>query len=601
MTSLGIKSCAALLLLFSLLEVRAATNVISGDITSDTTLSGTNLLLGTVRIRPNVIVTIDPGTQMLMNTGAILRVEGQLLANGASNAPILFTRATTAARWSRLLFVRAQNSRLRNCVFEYANCAGDHQAYYDNDCNTSTVPPARNYTEAIVALATQLDIDGCIFRNLVSASGAGEGDALAIISDDPQNPGTASAHISNCRFTNIGQGVHTRYSYVLVENCFFSGKAGDNDCIDLYGESTPVPLIRNNVMLPGHEDAINPTRCSAVIINNLIMGGDDHGVVLRDRCSPIVMTNVIVNFNSACIAVQNQCNAFIANNTIRQSAIGIRFFDHVTRLVPPYCLFPGSGQATIVNCIIWDCTASFELQTSTNSGSIARVSYCNVEGGQATATVQAGSTLTWGPGNINADPQWVSIAATNFHLLAGSPCIDAGTNASTLSTNVGLVVVTNDFDYLPRPLDGNGDGTNAHDIGAFEFLLASADSNGDGIPDGWARQYGFSPLDSNVGGGNADGDDHSNYEEYIADTNPTNALSVFRIAAISNVPPVTVYFPSSSNRRYTLSYATNLESAVAWSNVAGQVDVPGNGALRSLVDTDSAPAQKFYRVEVKTP
>ena len=79
----------------------------------------------------------------------------------------------------------------------------------------------------------------CSFTNLPDASASAEGDAMAIISDDADHPGPASANVRNCHFIHIGQGVHTRYAYVLVEGCDFKDKHGDNDDVDLYGESTP--------------------------------------------------------------------------------------------------------------------------------------------------------------------------------------------------------------------------------------------------------------------------------------------------------------------------------------------------------------------------
>ena len=122
------------------------TNFIMGDVTNSATWTGTNLLTGTVKIQSNAVVTITPGARILMNTAAVLRVEGQLLANGTSNQPITFTRSTTTTNWGRLFFVRAQPSRLGYCVIEFANSTGDHQDYYDNDCNTNTPPlPNRPY------------------------------------------------------------------------------------------------------------------------------------------------------------------------------------------------------------------------------------------------------------------------------------------------------------------------------------------------------------------------------------------------------------------------------------------------------------------------
>jgi hypothetical protein len=581
------------------LNAAGATNFISGDVTGDATWSGTNLLSGTVIIRSNVVVTIEPGARLLMNTAAVLRVEGQLLANGASNQPIIFTRSTTTTNWGRLFFVRAAPSRLRHCIVEFANSVGDHQSYYDNDCNTNTPPLPRTYREAVVALATHLDIEGCTFQNLPYNTGARDGDAIAIVADDIQFPGPASAHVWNCRFLSIGQGVHTRFSPVLVEYCTFSDKHGDNDDVDLYGESTPVPVIRYNTFLPGHEDKINPTRCSAIIYGNIVDGSDDHGIVLRDRCRPIVFNNLIINCSQAGISVQNQCDALIANNTIVNSARGIRLFDHFDRAGPPYCLFRGSGRATVINCVIWDCTNPFVLTDSTNGHSYAAAYYCNVEGGQAANSISANSTFIWGPGNISVDPQFISMAATNYRVSATSPCIDTGTNVSAIATNF-VFALTNDFDGLPRPLDGNGDGAARFDIGAYEFILASADSNGDGIPDGWTHRYGLDPTDPTVAAGNPDHDPHTTYQEWIADTDPTNALSYFRIAEISNLPPLVVRFLSSSNRQYSLLSSSGSMDAGSFNPVPGQTNIPGNGGLLSLTDTNSAPAG-FFRVGVKLP
>jgi parallel beta-helix repeat protein len=595
------RSIVTVVLALSAMQAPGATNIVSGVLTTNTTLSGTNLILGTVTVTNGVVLTIEPGTQVLMNTNATVIVYGQLLANGTTNEPIAITRATTAARWSRFRFIRAEDSRFANCVIEWANCAGDHQSYYDNDCNTNTPPLARNYTEAIVALATHLDIEGCTFRNLVGGAGGNEGDAISIIADDIQYAGAASAHVANCRFQGIGQGIHSRFSHTLIEKNTFSDKHGDNDDVDLYGESVPPPVIRYNVFLAGHEDKINPTRCSAIIYGNIVSGSDDHGIVLRDRGRPVVFNNLVINCSQGGISVQNQCDALITHNTIVNCGRGIRLFDHFDRAGPPYCLFRGSGRATVVNNIIWDSSInSLTLTDSTNGHSWVWAAYNNIEGGQASASVSANSTLLWGPGNINADPRFVALASDNYRLLTNSPCIDAGTNVLAFATNF-VVSVTNDFDGIPRPLDGNGNGASQFDMGAHELLLPTADSNGDSIPDGWAWQYGFDPTAPNIATNDPDGDARTTIEEWIADTNPVDPQSVFRIASITATQQVVVNFPSSSNRVYTLYASSNLVTeAAAWLPVTGQVDVPGNGATLSLSNNPAASRQ-FYRVGVEAP
>lgn len=594
--------CLAALFL-SAISVCGATNLISGTVTSSTNWSGTNLLVGTVTIQSNVIVTLSPGTVMLMNTGATLMVSGQLLADGTTNQPISFTRATTAARWARMMFVRAADSRLRNCVIEYANSAGDHQDYYPTNCSTGLGVSPRAYHEAIVALASRLEFDGCTFTNLVGGAGGNEGDAIAIISDDPQNPGTASASVRSCRFDGIGQGVHTRYSYVLVENCYFSNKHGDNDDVDLYGESSPPPVIRYSTFLAGHEDKINPTRCSAIIYGNFFSGSDDHGVVLRDKCYPIVFNNIFSNCTAAAISVQNQCDALIANNTIINCGRGIRMFDHTSRHGPPYCLFPGNGKATVINCIIWN--APLGTITMEASGFLPNpdltVINCDIQGGRTSVvTNNANCIVNWGPGNINLDPQFTN----GVRLGASSPCIDTGTNALLLVSSNWTASITNDFELIPRPLDGNGTGGAAYDIGAHEYLLSTADSNGDGIPDGWTWQYRLNPADPTIATNNPDGDLHTTFQEWVSDTNPTNALSYFRVTALTNISPSVLYFSSSSNRQYTLSSATNLVGAgpgTVWTDVPGQVNVPGNGSIKVLTDAGPPSPKKIYRVRVIVP
>lgn len=582
----------------------ARAEIISGEIAQDKTLSGTNTVEGAVVVRAGVVLTITPGTTLLMKAGAGLEVRGQVVADGTESAPILFTREVAGARWQRLTFVRSAASRLRHCIVEYADCAGSHLDYYDNDCNLSTPPPARTYHEAVVLLASHVDFERCTFRNLPDAGSSAEGDAIAVISDDPTNPGAATAHFDGCQFLSIGQGLHTRHSYVLVENCFFTGHRGDNDDIDMYGESMPPPLIRKNVFTnPGHDDMINPTRCSAIIVGNIISGGDDHGIVLRDKCAPIVMNNLIFNCAAAGISVQNQCDALLVNNTIVNCARGVRFFDHDTRWGPPYCLFPGSGRATLINNVIWNCTNSLTLADSPSTqdrGSHASVYHCNIQGGQTSATVSANSTLTWGSGNIDADPQFTT---GTYRPRAGAPTIEAGVNPSTIA-QVLASFSSIDLDNNPRPLDGNGDGTALYDIGAYEFLLATADSNGDSIPDGWIQRHGLSPLDSTVATGDPDGDGFTTFHEWIADGNPVNPGSFFRVESFSFGPPASVRFQSSANRRYTLYFSSDLVTQVQpgtiWTPVPGQINVPGTGGIDTLMDSTSA-AQRFYRLEVSVP
>ena len=436
-----LRAVKVLLYLLALVCTLSAQVVADTELTEDTTWSGTVILDSNVVVPTDIVLTIEPGTVVSMGSAVAINVSGQLLAEGTEANPIRFTRSGTSIKWKQIMFVEAADSRFAHCIIEYADSEGEHQDYYE--------PGPRNYHEAIVVLASHVGFEACTFQKLPDESSSAEGDALAIIADDQDHPGVTSANITHCNFLSIGQGVHTRYSYVLVEDCYFTGKRGDNDDVDLWGESTPACLIRRNLFdVPEHDDRINPTRCSAIIVDNVIRGSDDHGMVLRDKSSPIVMNNVIYNCSSGGIAVENSCTALLVNNTIVNCGRGIRLFD-LGRWGSPYHLNPGGGTATIINCIIWDCTQAMTLQDSSNTeitdrGSHVTVSYCDIKGGQSTISVSGThSTVNWGQGNINTDPVFANSANRDYHLksLAGrwdstvqswlqdavtSHCIDAG-------------------------------------------------------------------------------------------------------------------------------------------------------------------------------
>jgi hypothetical protein len=427
-------------------------NEVTGELAEDTTLSGAWLLDDTLSVPLGTTLTIEPGTFVFMKPEAAIVVEGRLLAQGTQAEPVYFTHYGDGTTWKQILFVEAADSRFDHCTVEYADSAGEHQDYY--------VAGPRNYHEAVVALACHLDVNDSTFQKLPDDGPHAEGDALAIIADDPNHPGDASADFIRCKFLGIGQGIHTRYSRVLVENCYFQGKYGDNDDIDLWGESTPPCVIRNNVFdLPEYDDRINPTRCSAIIEGNLIMGSNDHGMVLRDKGSPVVTNNVIIGCSSGGIAVENSCTATLINNTIVNCGRGIRLFD-LGRWDPPYSLNPGGGTATVINCIIWNCSQSITLADSSNTaladrGSHVTILCSDIQGGRDGISLSGSrSTIVWGEGNLDADPLFADAENFDFHLLAGSPAID------TADPNEAPDA---DCDGNPRPA-----GTGA-DMGAYEW------------------------------------------------------------------------------------------------------------------------------------
>ena len=101
----------------------------------------------------------------------------------------------------------------------------------------------------------------------------------------------------------------------------------------------------------------------------------------------------------------------------------------------------------------------------------------------------------------------------------------------------------------------------------------------------------------------SDGDGADDYHEWVSDTDPNCVTSRFVIVGIvrSNVPPsVVVTFSSRPTRHYTLRKRTGSLIDGAWSNVTGQVNIPGVGPEDILSDTNP-PAMGFYQIGVSRP
>jgi hypothetical protein len=103
-----------------------------------------------------------------------------------------------------------------------------------------------------------------------------------------------------------------------------------------------------------------------------------------------------------------------------------------------------------VNSVIRDNDSSYFLGGQILEGKRFYATYNNIEGGHA------------GVGNFDADPMFAGEGAHPYTILAGSPCIDAGTPDLG-----GLAIPTFDLAGSPRVHGGR------IDVGAYEWLAAT--------------------------------------------------------------------------------------------------------------------------------
>ena len=130
---------------------------------------------------------------------------------------------------------------------------------------------------------------------------------------------------------------------------------------------------------------------------------------------------------------------------------------------------------------------------------------------------------------------------------------------------------------------------------SLKFSSGSSDADGDGLPDVWETAYFGSPANAD-GDGNPDGDVPSNYEEYVAGTDPTNGASFLAVTNgwIDASGHAILEWNAVAGRLYRLQWSTNL--TVGFETLPGQVSYPSHRF------TNSASAEaKYYRVEVSLP
>jgi hypothetical protein len=177
---------------------------------------------------------------------------------------------------------------------------------------------------------------------------------------------------------------------------------------------------------------------------------------------------------------------------------------------------------------------------------------------------------------ITNAPLFVNLT-NDFHLQSNSPCINSGYNT--------YVTTTNDLDGNPRIVGGTVD------IGAYEFQSPVSQ-----ISYAWLQRYGL-PINTNTDFSDADGDGMSNYAEWRAGTNPTNAASVLALQSpVLTTTNVTITWQSVILRHYYVQRTTNL--ATPFSTIA--TDIIAWGSTTSYTDTTATNSGPyFYRVGVQ--
>ena len=169
---------------------------------------------------------------------------------------------------------------------------------------------------------------------------------------------------------------------------------------------------------------------SVLLYSNYISGNDGAtgGGVAISGGSPTIIGNLIVEnkaghgggiyeASSDVICIENNTIAFNEANPTEGWGGG---------------LLSWKDSISISNCIFWGNTGINGPQIVIAGGWIptsGSISFCDIQDGQDSLYTDSLTTLHWGPGNIDIDPQFETGPLGDYHLYYGSPCIDAGNPA----------------------------------------------------------------------------------------------------------------------------------------------------------------------------
>lgn len=240
--------------------------------------------------------------------------------------------------------------------------------------------------------------------------------------------------VVNCNFTNNqasgdGGAIVNFSSKVLVESCSFKNNtANSGGGVFFYSNSSNKSVLRNCVFKGNRAVDVGAAELQHCEVDSCVFT-NNKGSVGNVVCAVYTqLNNCLVYENSGLNAVR-LFNSSMTNSTVAYNNA---------------CGIANSLNHEMANCIVWSNNTQIEVPTNTN------FLRCCIQGWDKEDA-----------NHISKAPIFVDTYNGDYRLMEYSPCIDAGDNSA--------VDMQTDMDGNPRISDGNGDGVDTVDIGAYEF------------------------------------------------------------------------------------------------------------------------------------
>lgn len=434
-----------------------------------------------VEVKPNVTLTINPGTVVRFNGPYSISVLGKLMAAGAENDSIRFTLHDSIdfslsmyhKGWQGI-FIYSQSqtqdsSELRYCeisksqsngISVYGSYVAITNCHIHHNVTTS-------YTSSGAGIAGRYYSDLLIENNYIHDNYSTENAGGIMVSSD------AKAYIINNIITNnTADHVGGIYSYtnavsVIKNNLIENNTAITSGGIFCGGRDTLANNIIRNNRSQIYGGGISARGGETVIINNRIENNNSFneektegkgGGVYLSSGQALLKGNLIVNntaYNGGGIYLVNS-EAIITNNTICKD----------TSFLHGSGIYLEASQPQIINSIIYGNIDNVGIEDQIyikDNESYTSIFNSLIENG--TENIHLFSYLSnvkVYEDNISSNPYFTDFENNDFTLSDSSLCINNGTEDTT-----GLELPANDIQGNERILDGNVDRI---DIGAIEYL-----------------------------------------------------------------------------------------------------------------------------------